>query len=163
VGVSVIQILIWWVDVPLRSSHTASRRCGAVCPLPVAKDGEKIRGQLGGNVARKQLSAITLASIVISEFTAPELELANFLPLSSLYTLKMAARFSIARVATQLTSSAARRPAAFACQRWQRPAAVERRLFSVSAAGMDCNCCRRMRMADWSSEGEEVHNRPRVD
>ncbi|KAF2252336.1 hypothetical protein BU26DRAFT_539036 [Trematosphaeria pertusa] len=46
----------------------------------------------------------------------------------------MAAHFSVARAARQLSSSAARRPSAFVCQRWQRPAIVERRLFSGSAA-----------------------------
>ncbi|KAF1957727.1 hypothetical protein CC80DRAFT_409710 [Byssothecium circinans] len=47
----------------------------------------------------------------------------------------MAARFSVARAARQLTSQAARRPSPFACQkRWQRPQMVEKRLFTVSAA-----------------------------
>ncbi|KAF2871543.1 glycine cleavage system H protein, mitochondrial precursor [Massariosphaeria phaeospora] len=49
----------------------------------------------------------------------------------------MAARFSVARAARQLSSSAARRPSSRVtspCQRWQAAAPVERRLFSVSAA-----------------------------
>ncbi|KAF2646139.1 hypothetical protein P280DRAFT_386777 [Massarina eburnea CBS 473.64] len=50
----------------------------------------------------------------------------------------MAARFSVARAARQLTSQAARRPSPFACQRWQRPQSiVEKRLFTVSAAARE--------------------------
>ncbi|KAF2126327.1 hypothetical protein P153DRAFT_322039 [Dothidotthia symphoricarpi CBS 119687] len=45
----------------------------------------------------------------------------------------MAARSSVARVARQFTSAAARRPSPFVCQRWQQ-STQRQRLFSVSAA-----------------------------
>ncbi|KAF1847134.1 uncharacterized protein K460DRAFT_279018 [Cucurbitaria berberidis CBS 394.84] len=45
----------------------------------------------------------------------------------------MAARYSVARAARQLTSAAARKPSPFVCQRWQQ-ASQAQRLFSVSAA-----------------------------
>jgi hypothetical protein len=73
--------------------------------------------------------------IVISELES--LSSTNILSQSDVHDGKMAARFSVARAARQLTSGAARKPSAFVCQRWQRPAVVERRLFSVSAAGTD--------------------------
>ncbi|KAF2678578.1 hypothetical protein K458DRAFT_423020 [Lentithecium fluviatile CBS 122367] len=69
----------------------------------------------------------------------------------------MAARFAVARAAHQLSSSAARKPSAFACQRWQRPAAmmvVERRLFSGSAAVREKKYTEDHEWIEYSADGK---------
>lgn len=76
-------------------------------------------------------------AFVISQLVASSSSSTPLLPHNTTTAFEMAAHFSVARAARQLSSSAARRPSAFVCQRWQRPAIVERRLFSGSAAGQN--------------------------
>jgi hypothetical protein len=122
-------------NIPRQSSRTTSLRCvwsSSVaiesCPLPprnraVFGQGTRLRTHRGNPESWRGASYLPkLPHQVVPKSIAP--------PNSHTTTHKMAARFSIAGAARQLTSSGVRRPAMFASPAQKQTM----RLFSVSAA-----------------------------
>lgn len=99
-------------------------RCRHSLPSPAAKTFS-----FRARYATGTRAGTSWRSSYLTSFEAPSL--------SILHTRhdKMAASSSVARAARQLAIAAARRPAPFACQRWQLQA-QKQRLFSVSATCM---------------------------